>query len=385
MKKKLLLAAITTALSGTVYAETSVTLYGLIDAGIGYSRVSGSYVDPTTGDTKDFKATRTGMVTGKSTGSRWGLRGKEDLGGGVYATFRVESGFNPATGNSEQNGRLFGRESTLGIGSDSWGEISFGRHFNVATRMMLAMFGPKFGGGYHQLQMGNGLGHSAGSFVRYDNLAMYQSPSISGFKFAAGYSSNVDSMRTAESGFATADNTRAITAGLSYQNGPLMAYFAYDQLKASDKLSATQKDATPRAYSVGGSYDFEVLKLALAYERTTDGWFAGKSLDSNASIGSVRGTPTNAFVKGFKANSYLVAVSVPFNESSSMFGSWQRVKPNNSNLTGGDSTSNTFALGYTYALSKRTNVYAVGSYTKNYAFLSDAKLTTASIGLRHAF
>lgn len=385
MKKKLLLAAITTTVSAAVHAETSVTLYGLLDAGIGYSRITGSYADPNTGEDRNFKASRTGMVTGKSTGSRWGVRGKEDLGDGLYATFKLESGFSPATGNSEQNGRLFGREATLGIGSDSWGEISFGRQFNVATRMMLAMFGPKFGGGFHQLQMGNGLGHSAGSFTRYDNLAMYQTPSLSGFKLAAGYSFNVDSMRAAETGFSTADNTRGITAGLSYANGPFMAYLAYDQLNASNKLSTAQKDATPRAYSIGGSYDFEVLKLALAYERTTDGWFAGKSLESNVSIGSVRGTPANAFVKGFKANSYLVAVSVPFNEKSSMFGSWQRVDPNNSDLTGAESTANTFALGYTYSLSKRTNFYAVGSYTKNFAFLGDAKVTTASVGLRHAF
>jgi len=385
VKKKLLLAAITTALSGTVYAETSVTLYGIIDTGINYSRITGSYTDPATGAQNDYKATRTGMRSDNSQGSRWGLRGKEDLGGGNYAFFKLESGIDPTSGDSGQNNRLFGRESVLGIGGDSWGELSMGRHYNVASRMMISMFGPKFGGGFFQLSTGAGLGFSAANFQRYDNLALYQSPSISGFRFSAGYSSNVDSKKASETGFATADNTRAITAGLSYQNGPLMAYFAYDQLKASDKLSSAERDATPRAYSVGGSYDFEVLKLALAYERTTDGWFAGKSFDSNASIGPVRGTPTNAFVKGFRANSYLVAVSVPLNESSSMFGSWQRVDPNNNSLTGGDSNTNTFALGYTYALSKRTNVYAVGSYTKNYAFLSDAKLTTASIGLRHAF
>jgi predicted porin len=68
-----------------------------------------------------------------------------------------------------------------------------------------------------------------------------------------------------------------------------------------------------------------------------------------------------------------------------MFGSWQRVDPNNSDLTGGDSTSNTFALGYSYTLSKRTTMYAAATYTNNFAFQDDAKATEAVIGLRHAF
>ncbi|MBO9328435.1 porin [Achromobacter sp. HZ01] len=387
MKKTILLAATAATLStAAAHAETSVTLYGKIDTGIGFAKVDGSYTNPVTGVSSDFKASRFGATTGQTAGSRWGLRGKEDLGGGLYASFQLESGFDSTNGSSSQGGRLFGRNATIGLGSADWGEFRLGRQYNVATRMMAGMFGSNFGGGFTQLNTGGGLGFSSSYWVRYDNLALYESSSFGGgFRFSAGYAFNANDQTAAQTGFATADNTRAITSGLSYNNGPLMAFVSYEQLNPSNKLSSAQTSATPRAYTVGASYDFEALKIAAAYERATDGWFAGKGLPSGAAINGFRGTPSNAFLNNFNTNSYLLAVSVPTGASSGMFASWQRVDPNGRDLTGGDSTSNTFALGYTYSLSKRTSLYAVGSYTKNFAFLSDAKATEALVGMRHSF
>ncbi|EFF78353.1 outer membrane porin protein BP0840 [Achromobacter piechaudii ATCC 43553] len=385
VKRSLLLAISAATLSTAAYAESSVTLYGIIDTGIGYAKVDGSYTDPRTGAKSEFDGSRVAMTTGQTAGSRWGLRGKEDLGDGLYATFRLESGYDSANGSSLQNNRLFGREATVGLGSDQWGEFRLGRQYNVASRLMASMYGSGFGGGFSQLNTGGGLGFSAAYFVRYDNLALYESPSMGGFRVSAGYAFNADDRNAAQTGFRTADNTRAITTGISYANGPLMAFFAYDQLNASNKLSSAQTAATPRSFTLGGSYDFEVFKLALAYERATDGWFAGKGLPSSASVGTFRGTPSNTFVDGFSSNSYLIAASVPLGGASSMFGSWQRVDPNNSDLTGGDSTSNTFALGYSYTLSKRTTMYAAATYTNNFAFQNDVKAREAVIGLRHSF
>lgn len=384
MKKTILLAASVAAFSTAAQAETSVTLYGLIDTGIGYANVDGSVRNPATGARTSFDASRIGSTTGNTAGSRWGLRGKEDLGDGLYASFRMESGFDSNNGNSLQNGRLFGREATVGLGNKAWGDFTIGRQYNVASRLYSSMFGAQYGG-FSQLNTGAGLGFSAANFVRYDNLALFESARFSGFQFSAGYSFNADDRNAAQTGFATADNTRAITSGVSYINGPVMAFFAYDQLNPSGKLSNAQRSTTPRSFTVGGSYDFEVVKLALAYERMNDGWFAGKSLPNGAAIGSFRGTPSTAFVDGFSTNSYLLALSAPMGKAGTLFGSWQRVDPNNDLLTGGDSTANTFSLGYSYSLSKRTSVYALGQYTKNYAFLDDAKATEASIGVRHAF
>ncbi len=384
--KKLYVAAAATALSGAAYAQSSsVTLYGIIDTGIGYTNVDGSYTDPATGNRTRIDSSRIGSTTGSTAGSRWGLRGKEDLGDGLYALFQLESGYDSRNGNSLQSGRLFGREATVGLGSADWGEFRLGRQYNVAARYFSGMFGSSFGGGFNQLNTGAGLGFSSAYYVRYDNLLVYETPSMGGFKGAVGYAFNADDRRTAQTGFATADNTRAITAGLRYDNGPLMGFATYDQLNASNKLSQDQVDATPRSYIIGGSYDFEVVKVALAYNRMTDGWFAGKSFPNGGSIGSFAGTPSYAFVKGFRSNSYMVALAAPVGKSGGAFASWQRADANNTALTGGDATSNTYSLGYNYNLSKRTDLYAVASYTTNWAFQDNAKATDVSMGIRHRF
>ena len=297
----------------------------------------------------------------------------------------MESGFNSANGTPGQNNRLFGRDAVVGLTSADLGKLEFGRQFNIGTQYMLSLFGANFGNGFTQ-EHRRGPGPERSGFGRYDNMVLYETPSMGGLTAAISYSSNIDDKRDGETGFATADNTRAVTAGLRYLNGPLAAFLSYDQLNGSNKLSQpSERNATPRSYLIGASYDFEVVKLLLAYGRTTDGWFGGSSLPAGAAIGKFSGIPTNAFVDGFKSNSYLAGISAPVGAAGSMFASWQRADANNSRLTSDDATTNTFSLGYTYSLSKRTAIYGLASYTNNYAFLRDAKYTDVSVGLRHAF
>ncbi|CAM4343383.1 porin [Bordetella muralis] len=372
MKKTLLAAALLAGFAGVAQAETSVTLYGIIDTGIGYNKVKGDGWD---------SGSRVGMINGVQNGSRWGLRGTEDLGDGLQAVFQLESGFNSSNGNSAQGGRLFGRQATIGLQSDSWGRLDFGRQTNISSKYFGSI--DPFGAGFNQANIGVGL--SAANTVRYDNLVLYQTPSFSGFQAGVGYSFNADDENDEQTGFRTADNTRAITAGLRYQNGPLNVAFSYDQLNASNQMSQEATDATPRMYAIGGSYDFEVVKLALAYARTTDGWFGGQGINGASFSPDQRGLGSNLFADGFKANSYMVGLTAPIGGASKLFGSWQMVDPSNDRLTGGDESMNVFSLGYTYDLSKRTNLYAYGSYIKNYAFLEDVKSTAVGVGIRHRF
>ena len=369
MKKTLFVTALFAALSGVAHADTSVTLYGLIDTGVGFQRIKGN---------DGYKESKVGMTNGVSSGSRWGLRGAEDLGDGLSAVFTLESGFNSANGQSGQSSRLFGRQATVGLKSDSWGLLEFGRQTNIASKYFGAI--DPFGASYGQANVGAAFG--AANTVRHDNMVQYSTPSFGGFQVGLGYSFNVADTTAAQTGFKTADNTRAITTGLRYVNGPLNVALSFDQLNASNKLTQGQVDATPRQYTIGGSYDFEVVKLALAYARTTDGWFG--SQDVKTSAGTV-GFGTNAFADGFKANSYLVGLSAPIGGASSLFGSWQRVSASGTQLTGDDATMNVFNLGYTYDLSKRTNLYTYGSYAKNYAFIDGLKSTAVGVGIRHRF
>jgi len=128
MKKTLLAAALLAGFAGAASAQSSVTLYGIIDIGLQYQSISAENVNP------QINSSRFGMTNGTQSGSRWGLRGTEDLGNGLRAVFVLESGFDSANGNSAQGSRLFGRQSTLGLASNQWGQVDFGRQTNMASK-----------------------------------------------------------------------------------------------------------------------------------------------------------------------------------------------------------------------------------------------------------
>lgn len=393
MKKTLLASAILTSFAGLAQAETSVTLYGVIDTGIGYNKVSGDFPtrDPNTDEltAKDVSGSRVGMINGIQGGSRWGLKGSEDLGDGLRAVFTLESGFDSGNGQSQQS-RLFNRQATVGLTNDSWGSLEFGRQTTLSGAF-LAEIDP-FYTSFTQANIGTAF--SAANTMRWDNMIMYRSPWTDGFQFAVGYSFNVDAIDGNQSGFRTSDNARGITAGLRYVAGPLNVSLTYDQINSSNQARVLDADgeervikgkpvefdhdAKPRQYAVAASYDLEVVKLAAAYGRTTDGWFVSQDLP-NVKLGSYH------YANGFKANSYMLGATLPLGGASSLFGSWQHVSPSSTQLSGDDANMNIWSMGYTYDLSKRTSFYAYGSYGKNYAFIDGLKSTAGGIGMRHLF
>ncbi|CAP40796.1 porin [Bordetella petrii] len=372
MKKTLLAVALAAGFAGVAQAETSVTLYGLIDAGIGYNQVKGSNGD---------KASRIGAVDGVNSGSRFGLRGVEDLGDGLKALFTLEGGFSPNNGTSSQGGRLFGRQATVGLQSDSWGQLDFGRQTNLASKYFAGI--DPSGISYDQATMGTSF--SSANTVRLDNMVLYQTPSFSGFKFGVGYSFNADDNATTGGGFRTNNNNRVVTVGARYQNGPLDVALSYDNLRADSSRTKGQYDTdNVQSYIIGAAYDFEVVKVSAAFGQTFDGWFVGTNIDG---LSDVDGTGLGSWklADGSRVNSYLLGISAPIGGASNIWASWQRADINNSRLAGDDATSNTFSLGYTYDLSKRTNLYAMGSYGDNWAFQEDQRSTAVAVGLRHRF
>ncbi|WP_227298807.1 porin, partial [Bordetella pertussis] len=207
MKKTLLAVALATGFAGAAQAADSVTLYGLIDAGLGYEQVK----------FKGQSQSRIGAVQGVSSGSRFGLRGSEDLGDGLRAVFNLEAGFGPLNGNSLQSGRLFGRQATVGLDSDAWGRLEFGRQTNLASKFFGSI--DPFSVSYNSANMGTTF--SAANTMRLDNMVLYQTPSLDGFKFGVGYSFSADDTLDDDSNFATAGNNRVLTTGLQYLNGPV--------------------------------------------------------------------------------------------------------------------------------------------------------------------
>ena len=114
MKKTLIAMTTLSAFAIQAHAQSSVTLYGVVDAGF-------SFNSNAAGD-RQYAVTNSNNY-----GSRWGLKGSEDLGGGLKAIFTIEGGFSTTTGTISQNGTLFGRQAWVGLGSDNYGSVMLGR------------------------------------------------------------------------------------------------------------------------------------------------------------------------------------------------------------------------------------------------------------------
>jgi general bacterial porin, GBP family len=114
MRKSLMFAASWSAFSAAALAQSSVSLYGLVDAGITY-----------TNNVKGHSLWQ--ETSGAVNSTRWGLRGTEDLGGGLSAIFTLEGGFSTNNGTLSQGGREFGRQAFVGLADSKFGALTFGR------------------------------------------------------------------------------------------------------------------------------------------------------------------------------------------------------------------------------------------------------------------
>ena len=380
MKINKLSAAVlaTMALGTTAQAQSSVTLYGILDGGLRYQSVSLANGDG---------VTNVGGAYGVQNGNRFGLKGVESLGNGNSAMFQLENGFDLGNGTSQQGGRMFGRQAWVGLQNTAWGDVRLGRMTNLATDWLVNVVDP-FGAGFGQLNMGHAF--TSGNTLRLDNTLMYRSPTFSGvqaglgYSFATGLTSNGG---TTGYGFATNDNSRQVTAGLKYANGPVYAALTYDKAYASE--STPQNGQSVNNWSIGGSYDLKVAKVAVGYGQTRDGFWAGSGAGTTgASLATGPNGNTNAlvFAPGVGYNSYIVGATIPVNAVSRVLVSWTMIAPNTNMKDAYNAQNQTsYNLGYTYDFSKRTNLYAYAGQSVNYATVDTAKSTVVGVGMRHQF
>ncbi len=343
MKKTLIAAAVLAGIgaAGTAQAQSSVTLYGIVDAGYLYSKTEG-------------QKARSGIDSGMQSDSRIGIRGTEDLGSGLKANFLLESGINVDDGTTSQSA-LFNRQSWVGLSSDRFGEIRVGRQFILGSSYFTGIdpFGTTF------RNAGMGTTFLAANQVRDSNSAIYYSPTWYGLQGAVGYSFNRSSNEVPTAG----RNNRAITSGLHYASGPVEVALTYDQVEPATG------GGVGRSTQLGGTYDFGIVKLhaAVADQR-------------NVAV-NVGDTPTSIVPFGNNTRSYMVGVSAPIGNGS-VFGSYQRT--GNWDIKG-------FSLGYTYALSKRSDLYAFYSNIDNAGAVGrpingeDLTSRQLGVGMRHMF
>lgn len=303
MKKSVLALAALTLASGAAMAQSSVTVFGIID--LAARNMKGA-------DTVKYLSNE-----GRST-SRLGFRGVEDLGGGLKASFHIESQVNPDDGSV--GGNFWQRRATVSL-AGQFGEIRMGRH-KAATRTLMDDFDPFGTSGMPGL---NNMLRLADR-NRMDNQVAYHLPAMGGvygnFEVSAGEGSN------------TASTARSYAGRLGYKSGALNVSGAYGQYGSTNKVKISV---------VGASYDFGSFMLQGQYSETDQGALTHKVANIGGSVklgaGKLIGTFARAGgVAGAKAD--LIGV------------------------------------GYDYSLSKRTTLYTTLARMDN----KDAGIVTFSLG-----
>lgn len=238
MKKNAIALGVLGLFSGLVSAQSSVTLYGVVDVAV--ERVKGA-------------TSLTRVSSGQQQGSRLGFRGTEDLGGGLKAMFVLESGFNADVGTFGQGGRMFGRQSFLSLGG-GWGAVRLGRQYTPMDDVV-SIVGTKT---YDVLSVVPIIGN--GDYNRVDNALTYVSPTVGNTVFQLQYSLGEERVSTNTS----ADFAKQVSAHALYANGPLTAGISLMQVTDADGVLAGKQGRD--ALLVAGAYDFGSFKLSAYYD-----------------------------------------------------------------------------------------------------------------------
>lgn len=377
MKKLWLFPTIMLGCIAPVHAQSSVTLYGIIDTGIEYVSHANAAGDG---------VFRMPAITG-SLPSRWGLRGVEDLGGGLKALFTLESGFNVRGGDMGQGGRLFGRQAWVGFDS-SYGKLTFGRQYTMTYIALLEneIMGPAI--------------YSLGSLDAYvpnarsDNTIAYKG-TFSGLTVGATYSFGRDSAGTGNSpgqgtcaGSVAGDfqQCKQWSAMLKYDATNFGAVVSYDQQRGGTNAAASFFDGVATT-PITSSGDTDTRIQANAYVnyfgvKVSGGWL-GRWVE-----------PGNAAVASARSNIYYIGAQYFVTPAFIVDGAVYRVINDQH-----DTRATLGTVRSTYLLSKATAVYAQVGYLGNSAHArygvssggagatpaAGSNQTGVMLGMRHLF
>ncbi|OLL31679.1 porin [Burkholderia sp. SRS-W-2-2016] len=330
-------------------AQSSVTLYGILDEGIHFqNNVAGG------------KKVSMDSLSGPF-GSRWGLTGAEDLGGGIQAIFTLESGINIPTGQSAQGGTLFGRQAFVGVKSAQYGSVTLGRQYDMVFYFPEFLAGYALMGGPTSVHPGD-LDNAANT-VRWNNTVRYMSPSFGGFTFGGLYSlGGVPGDFTSQSGY---------SVGAGYANGGFKVAAAYQFFKnptataGKGLFTDNQSGVSNLTGSLNSGYQvaqsYQVAMIAANYA-ITDKWTVAGSY-SNTEYGNLGAS----FLKNAaKFHNFDIAISYKFTPFLSSGLAYDYLKgtavgkTGNSNL--GNQHYNQISWATNYVLSKRTEVYGAIGY-----------------------
>lgn len=376
-----------------VHAQSAVTLFGVVDEGLSYTSNAGG-------------KNQWSMAGGVLQGSRWGLRGSEDLGGGLKAIFLLESGFDASNGKATQGGLLFGRRVYVGLTDAKYGSVTFGRQYDAVVDYVGLFSDRAFGGGYLAAHPGDIDNFNNG--YRTNNSIKYESPNYSGLHFGGVYSLG------GVAGDVTRNQTYSV--GVGYEHGPFSLAGAYMNVRnpnvsffgnstTGTPSAATANIASPVYSGFASAHTYQVIAAGGAYK------FGGATLGatySNIQFNGLGDTTSGVNPSGYRGSAHFnnaeVNVQYQFTPAFSMTAAYDYMKGSNvSSATGenGGATYHQGALSADYFLSKRTDVYVMGVYqhasgtdSRNKPAVAAINGLTAStsnsqtsvhVGLRHRF
>ena len=363
MKKTFVAFGVFATLTGIAQAQSSVTLYGLLDTFVGQTTTETSGVGAV------GKLSQTVVNTNGEKTSRWGIRGAEDLGGGLKAVFGLEGGVLVDTGAqgtvSNQGGGLFGRTAFVGL-SGGFGEVTLGRVYpayddlrsltNIVNDTNFSTTAAVWGTGVRDYQN------------RSSNAIRYASPVVSGF-------SGVVSYGLGENKTTTASAEQVVALHVKYVNGPLLVGYAYQsekQVTGGNYFgsgagvgipAAAVAFSSDRAYNLlAASYNFGVARVVGQY---------------NTAKGK-----TSALASA-SDKEYQLGVSVPFGAAAVHAG----ISSSKSDSLGNNNRGSGFGLLGTYALSKRSNLYIgyLATKVQSANAATEVRASTLGLGIKHIF
>ncbi len=364
------------ALTGVAQAQSGVTLYGIADAAIDYVRASGA--------SQGGAADQSGVTRLTSQGSYWGIRGSEDLGGGLGAVFQLEGNYSIDSGSASTP--FFNRDTFVGLRHRDVGTVTLGINTTSVRALGNALDltpGGNTGIGAIQSLISGINGISTDHDSRLQNSVRLRSASFHGFEVGGQYGFG----ETRAEG--TGRNDYTIGAGLSYSRGPFYAGYAYEERHDKNKSGLAQTDGEDRKHRIGVKY------------KLMDRWMVGALYDRTES----RGHFSNG-AGALRRNAWAVVTEYSWgaHEIYAMHVRATDVRCQGATLgngvncgSSGETGAQLWTLGYNYQLSKRTMIRTTVSKIFNQAAakydFSNGRTGAAagadpfgiSVGLRHRF
>ncbi|HEY2020893.1 porin [Paraburkholderia sp.] len=354
MKKALVTSALGLVALGA-HAQSSVTLYGIVDTGFGYQSSSAA-LGSNSGGHSQVK-----MINGIWAGSRFGLKGSEDLGGGTKAIFQLEQGFNSATGAQSVSGLAFNRQAWVGMTNASFGTLTAGRQY-TSYYTLLSPYSPTtwLTGAYGAHP---GDIDSLDTLYRANNSLVYTSPNFHGLTVSGSYSlgGTPGSFSAGQTWSAAAQYIAGpigIAAGIQRIDNGNTSGGAWG---ANSTMSNNGAQAGVSAINNGFQSAAKQQRVAVtggyAFNSAWDISFAYSNVQYAAGTASLfRGTQiwnTGGAVLHWKPTSVL-----------DLAAGYSYTRATSSNGIQNTASYNQFNLSQYYTLSKRTGLYALEAYQR---------------------